>query len=107
MSKKKALLIFFILAFFPLISKAQQQGGIDVGEIIGRVQEILWIVFAGLVTLMFTWAGVKYLLAKGDPSKVSDANKMLIWGVVGAGVGILAYSAMSLVSYLVCGAAQC
>jgi heme/copper-type cytochrome/quinol oxidase subunit 2 len=53
---------------------------------------VLWVVAATFVVVMFVIAGFKYLTAQGDASKVSDANKAVIWGAAGVVVILLAWS---------------
>ena len=58
---------------------------------------ILWSIAVAFVIIMFVIAGFKYLTAQGDPSKISEANKAVIWGLAGALVILVAYSIVSLV----------
>ena len=96
-----SLLVISYLLIFPMAAMAQ---GIDVGEIFNRFTNfILWPIFIGLVVIMITWAGILYLTARGEPGKIQTANKVLIWGVVGVAVGILAYSAYKIVYWFVFG----
>ena len=49
---------------------------------------------------MVVFAGFKYLTARGEPSKIQEANKALIWALVGVAVGLLANSASGIVNWL-------
>ncbi len=62
---------------------------------------ILWPLFLGLVVIMFIYAGILYLTAHGDPSRIAAANKAVIWAVVGIVVAIAAFSAVGLIQNLI------
>lgn len=101
MNKKISLLFLLVISLIlPFTANAQ---GINVGAILGRIKTILFIIFDGIVVIMFVIAGLKYLTAKGDPGKVNDANKMLIWAMVGVAVGILANFASGIVNFFLFG----
>lgn len=60
---------------------------------VGSVQELLpkaldIVAQIGLVvcTFFIILAGFKYVTANGDPGKISDAHKILLWSVVGTAV---------------------
>ena len=110
MFKKNLILlfIFVILFIFPLVIHAAATPAtpnIDVTAIMCRVIDLIWIIFIGVTVVMFAIAGILYLTARGEPSKVSQANKAVIWGVVGVSVGILAWSAYSFVYWFIYGGA--
>ena len=58
---------------------------------------ILWPVFAGAVTIMFLYAGILFVTASGDPSKITKAKSAVMWAIIGTIVGIIAYSASSII----------
>ena len=71
---------------------------IDFEKIINRLLKyVVWPIFLGLVIIMFIYAGVKFLTAQGDPTKISDARKAVIWGIVGIAIAIAAFSAKGLI----------
>lgn len=61
------------------------------------IKMVMWPLFSGLVVIMFMYAGILYLTANGDPSRLTKAKSAVIWAVAGIAVGILAYSAQSLI----------
>ncbi len=64
-------------------------------DIINRLLNIVvWPIFVAVVFLMFIWAGILFVTAHGDPTKVSTAKKTVIWAVIGVVVGVLAFSAV-------------
>ena len=58
---------------------------------------VVWPVFLALVIIMFIWAGILYLTAHGDQTKIATANKALIYAVVGIIVAIVAFSVVGLI----------
>lgn len=93
MNKKLVSLFTFtvLLVALPVIVRAQVPP-IDVAAILNNVTNVLFIIFAGLVVIMFLWAGVLYLTAQGDPGQIQKANKAVIFALVGTAVGLLGYS---------------
>ncbi len=43
---------------------------------IAAVGVVFWII----------WSGFQYLLAQGNPAKITAANKQLLWSLIGAGI---------------------
>lgn len=41
---------------------------------------------AVFVTIWIIYAGFKYVVAQGNPTKVSEAHKTLLWSLIGAGI---------------------
>ena len=58
---------------------------------------VVWPVFVGLVLVMFVWAGILFLTARGDPNKIDAARRALIWAVVGIIIGLIAFSAVTII----------
>lgn len=70
----------------------------DIDVIINNVLNmVMWPLFSGIVVIIFLYAGIMFLTASGDPTKIDKAKKAVIWGVVGIAVGILGYSAVSFI----------
>ena len=53
---------------------------------IAAVAVVIWII----------WAGFQYLLAQGNPAKVTKAHQQLLWSLIGAGI-LLGAAGISLV----------
>ncbi len=62
---------------------------------------VVWPIFLGVVVIMFIYAGFLFLTAQGEPGKVSEAKKALIWAVVGIIVAIFAFSSYGLVARII------
>lgn len=65
-------------------------GNVTIGGIIDAIFAILWPVFAAYAVVMFILAGVQFLQARGGD--ISDARNSVIWGSVGVGVALLAFT---------------
>lgn len=68
------------------------------GDLIGRIETFMWLIFGGIAVIMFVIAGITFLTAQGDPEKVGTARSAFIWGVAGIVVAIVAYSILAIVS---------
>ena len=105
-SKKFAFLIlnlFFILLLpglalgqinFPLIPTGQV---LNIPLILLTVLNIVWVVAVTAVIIMFVLAGFKFLTAQGDPSKLEEARRAVIWGILGGIVIILSFSIVMII----------
>lgn len=94
--QKKHIIGIAIAFMAPMWAHAQM---LQISGILKRFTDfVVWPLFNGLVIIMFVYAGYKYL--KGD---VEDANKAVIWGVVGVAVALLSYFVIGIVKWLVLG----
>lgn len=88
---------FFLLAFCLSPVLAQVSAGPDsVAELINRIEDIagyIQIIILTIGIIMIMWAGLIYITAGGDETKLGEARKRLIWGLVGIGVAVFAYVA--------------
>ena len=79
----------------------------DIQGILTRILNILDGIIAGVSAIVFAWAGLLYLTARGDTTKIASAHKMLIWGAVGVAVFLLSETIPGWVSYIVGISANC
>jgi hypothetical protein len=66
----------------------------------GRLDAIMAIVFGVLGTiavLMIVIGGIRYIMAKGNPSDLSQAKNTIIYSLVGLVITILAYAIVAFV----------
>lgn len=97
----KALMILLVLPFFAIAQGptiTPLPGGFVnlINNLKHTVLTILWMFAVTFTIIMFVWAGFQYLTAKGDPSKISEAHRSIIWGTVGAVVIVLAWSIIAI-----------
>lgn len=69
-----------------------------IGNIFLTITGILNIIASGFVIVMFVLTGFKYLTAHGDPSKVNEANRSLIWAFAGVAVLVISFTGGLIVS---------
>ena len=50
------------------------------------LNNIIVPIAAVFVTIWIIYAGFKYVVAQGNPTKVSEAHKTLLWSLIGAGI---------------------
>lgn len=88
---------FFLLTFCLTPVLAEIKGGPEtIADLMKRIEDIAGYIQAIILTIgiiMIMWAGLTYITAGGDETKLGDARKKLIWGLVGIGVAIFAYTA--------------
>jgi len=75
----------------------------SISQVIGNTT--LWLVgiLAGLATLFLTLAGVRYLMASGDPAEVEKAKTALRSAAIGYALAILAPVIVAVLKSLVGG----
>ena len=73
----------------------------DVPTVINNATNILVGFVAAFSVLMFIYAGINYMLARGDADKINKAHRALRYAVLGLIIGVLAYGIVnSVISYL-------
>lgn len=62
-------------------------GGNDLNSLIVTILNKVVMPIAAVASVFYIiWAGFQYVLAKGNPGKIADANKNLLWALIGVGV---------------------
>ena len=87
-------MIFPIFAYAQSLGNTLISGGIpsptgdkDLMSLITKIlNNILMPIAAVFVTIWIIYAGFKYVVAQGNPAKVSEAHKTLLWSLIGAGI---------------------
>lgn len=92
---KKVLIVIFLLGLLVLPIRAWALPT-TLSELGAVVIVAFWTVFIVIAVCYFIIAGILFATARGDPQKLSLARAALIWGVVGAVVGILSGSILDL-----------
>ena len=94
----KSKTIFFVILAIVAIPSICNAAGLTIGALLGAfVNNVVWPLAAGATVIFWIWTGLLFLLAQGDPAKLSTARHALIWAVAGTVVIILAYSAVAIV----------
>ncbi len=83
--------ILFLLAFAPLrviaaVGPAASADITPIKKILTNILSLLTVTVQILITLAFVvfgWGIVKLIINAGNPQKVKDAKKILLWGIVG------------------------
>jgi hypothetical protein len=80
--------------------------GIDTGKLpkapadsasIGKVLQIVFMLFGAVALLIITLAGLKYVLSQGDPQAVAKAKDTILYAIIGLVIAILAVAIVSFV----------
>ena len=74
--------------------------GFSAESLFSALFNLIWPFFAAYAVIMYILAAFQFFNAQGDPSKVKDAMKSVIWGSVGVAVGILSFSIPFLIGAL-------
>jgi type IV secretory pathway VirB2 component (pilin) len=120
MDKLKKLAVPLVLAILPLLVFAQAPGvnlpgGTELT--LQKIQDILntvanWLIVVGVViaVIYIIWGGIKWMTARGDPTKVKEAKEAMKNGLIGAlivlGVGVIIRTLSAVVVRTFFGAGQ-
>jgi|GEM_PF-1831845 hypothetical protein len=66
------------------------QGIGEILKIMGNIGNLLFAIFMGVALLFLVWGGMQFVISGGDPTKVSEAKKRMIWAVIGVSIALLA-----------------
>jgi uncharacterized BrkB/YihY/UPF0761 family membrane protein len=87
MISKKTLYILPTL-LLPVVASAKipnPLGGVnDLSQVVAAVVDIVQILLIMATVLYLLYAGLMFVTARGEPSKISKARDALLWGMVGA-----------------------
>ena len=111
----KYLIPIFILLFmiFPAVVMAQTcyDLELDIGSntakicyLIEDIGEILYALGLGLAVIIIIIGGIMYMTAGADESKVGNAKKTIIYGLIGAAIILLAGFIINLLDEVIIGA---
>ncbi len=62
---------------------------------------VVWPVFITISIAMFVWAGILYLSAEGEASKISAAHRAVVYGIIGIVVALLGFSAVNIIGTII------
>lgn len=69
-----------------------QTGG-AVLQIIQNIANWVFAFFLAVALIFLIWGAFEFVLGQGDPQKISDAKRRLLWAVIGIGLALLANGA--------------
>ncbi|MBX4200788.1 hypothetical protein KW786_01525 [Candidatus Parcubacteria bacterium] len=70
---------------------------INIFNVLGTLLYMVWVVTAAAVAILFILAGFKFLTSQGDPTKISEARRAVLWGLAGVAVIVMSFSIITLV----------
>lgn len=105
----------FMLTLVPSIAKAAEGKGFNVsnlnqaqGVASGTASDIAWKLINWLLAIVgilgvagFVVAGILYILAAGDDTKLGNAKKIMTFSIVGVVVALLGYVAVSTIKNVI------
>lgn len=105
MKKIKIIATSTGMALLPLAVFAQVAPGQALINLVYTIASWLFALLIAVGVVFLILAGFQFILARGDESKLSSARSMLLWSLVGIGVGALAWffkdTVLSLLSGLI------
>lgn len=95
---KKILFSFVLLSFIflPIAVFAQTAG---VNPMVKKIEEAFTSVAVSIIVIGWVIAGILYLMAMGNPTKIETAKKALTACVIGTALIVLATAAESMVKF--------
>jgi hypothetical protein len=107
------LTVVFALAILALGKIASAQVSIpnplgcpDVGCVLRRIADFLLVIATPILTIMVLWAGFLFLTSAGNPQKVADARKALLWAVIGFAIVLINWGFASIIQEILSGGAS-
>ena len=110
---KKLIILFIVLLLSLTVLTATQTtlaalpgppaiGGLAGGllsfqNLIVNILNLVWYIFIAVSVIMFVVAGIQFLTAQGEPSKINTARQSVIWGTAGIVVALIAFSAVVMI----------
>ena len=66
-------------------------------DVVKNIISILFWIIGILAVIVIIYAGITFITAAGNPSKVAQAKTMIIYAVIGIAVAILAYAIVNFI----------
>lgn len=57
-------------------------------DLLTRVSNYILGFIATLAIIVFIWAGILFIISRGDPGKTKDAQNMILYAVIGIGIAL-------------------
>lgn len=102
---KKTIFFIIILILFLssvlTVAEAGQATGLE--AVLERIKVVLGGAAITIIAIMGIWTAILYATSIGDPEKMSQARRSLVYLVIAAVVLVLSYSIYSLVEEIIFG----
>lgn len=72
----------------------------DLNTLVQKIFEALTIIAVPIVTAMVLWGAFKIITSAGDPGKVREGGRAILWASVGFGLLLLANGAVDILKSL-------
>lgn len=100
-TKISSLLLTSTVLTAPFVASAYEEvpegGGYTLSSILNNLNDAVLLIGGAVATIMFVYAGIMFLIANGDATKVQTARHAVMWGAVGVAVMILASGVITFV----------
>ena len=101
-SKILTSLLLAAVLVTPVLASAQipDRPSVNITDLDGlytKIGDLMWQIVAIVALVLFVIAGMQFMTAQGDPTKVATARQFVLWGVVGIVVAALAYTIVNIV----------
>ncbi|MBB4934425.1 succinate dehydrogenase/fumarate reductase cytochrome b subunit [Lipingzhangella halophila] len=97
-----AMVLVLVVGDSPALAQSVDESGVEeLVDVVGRIRTVIVALAAALATLFATIAGIRWLLAGGDPSEIDRAKRALVGAAIGYGIAILATVLMGILEYIV------
>lgn len=85
----------FSVCLLPLVVGAQPlptpiKSTDDIIRTLNNIKDIIGTILGVVVVIIFIWAGVTFVTAEGDPTKLEKAKNRVLYGIIGIIVALLA-----------------
>lgn len=74
---------------------------LDLAGMMDKIKEAAWTIFLGLAIIGIIISAIMFLMAAGDPEKLSRAKKAFVWSIVGIAVGLAAGGLFTIIQGIV------
>ena len=72
----------------------------DLTDLAQKIINALLIIAAPIVTIMVLWGAFLIITSAGDPKKIENGRKTIIWAIVGFGILLLGQGVVSIIESL-------
>lgn len=78
-------------------------GVTDFPTLIRKISEFITGIVASLAIIMFVWAGILFVTSAGNPGKIEQAKKALLYAIIGVAVVLAASGLIAVITAVIGG----